>query len=557
MMPVNFDILQINTIFATDFRSVLFMKKVLLTTFACITLFVSCGETKKHDWVAPKYATIEIGTDHSAYIDAISMYGKEVLNLYRFAAMEADEIYWKQVFGDKQALENLSNPEAKEYASINYGPWDRISGKSFVEGYSDMSAGMQFYPSDMTQAEWEVFDDPDKFSPYTLIRRDNEGKLETVWYHDEYKENIARICDYLKAASDITIVPSVKEYLLAKIEGLKTDSYQASELKWLNTDDSKMDLILGPEENNDDNLHGLKRSYTAYVVLKNPTQTEKLKRFGAMMPEFQAQLPCDPKYKTFVPGNKSTIYVCDALYYAGAANCGIKDIAINLPFDTKVQAEKGTRSILMQNVISAKFNGILWPLANITINSDELEHVKDKAFFWNVAFREVAHGLGVKTTLDGRNVGDALENLAAAIEEVKALSLGVHLASGVVGKFDTDVLISKNDCYATFLTAVLRSARFGTESTVGKANVICYNYLKQAGAYSRQPDGCYNLDYKAFENGIEKLVSEVLSIQGEGNYEVAKQFIEKYTVIDKDLNADFFNMKHAGIPVDLKFNFVW
>lgn len=533
------------------------MKKVFFTALACITLFVSCGQSKKQEWSAAKYATVEIGTDHTAYIDAISIYGKEVLNLYRFAAMEADEIYWKQVFGDKQVLESIQNPEIQEYAAINYGPWDRISGKSFVEGYTDMPAGMLFYPSDMTAKEWETFGDKDKYSPYTLIRRDDEGKLKTVWYHDEYQENIAKICDYLKAASTLTIVPSVKNYLLAKIEGLKTDSYEESELRWLDTDDSKMDLILGPEENNDDNLHGLKRSYTAYVVLKNPAQTEKVKRFGAMMPEFQAKLPCDPKYKTFVPGNESTIYVCDALYYAGAANCGIKDIAINLPFDTKVQAEKGSRSILMQNVISAKFNGILWPLANLSVSEADREHVKDKAFFWNVAFREVAHGLGVKTTLDGREVGDALENLAAAVEEVKALSLGVYLASDVVGKFDTDVLVNRNDCYATFLTAMLRSARFGTESTVGKANVICYNYLKQAGAYMRNPDGCYYIDYKSFANGLEKLVAEVLSIQGDGNYDVAKQFIEKYTVIDKDLNADFFNMKHAGIPVDLKFNFVW
>ena len=222
------------------------MKKMFMAVALAATMFVGCNETKKNDGNFAKYATVKIGTENTAYIDAISIYGKEVLNLYRFAAMEADNIYWKQVFGDKQALENLEDPQAREYALVNYGPWDRITGKSFVEGFSDMPSGMLFYPSDMTQEEWDAFDAPDKYSPYTLIRRDHEGKLCTVWYHDEYHDNISKMCDYLKAAADLTIVPSVREYLLAKIEGLKTDSYEQSAYKWLDTNDSKMDLVLGP-----------------------------------------------------------------------------------------------------------------------------------------------------------------------------------------------------------------------------------------------------------------------------------------------------------------------
>ena len=132
------------------------------------------------------------------------------------------------MFGDKQALESLEDPQQREYAMINYGPWDKISGKSFVEGFSDEPAGRLFYPSDMTQKEWEDFGDPNKLSPYTLIRRDLDGSLKTVWYHDEYRDNIDNICDYLKAAADLTIVPSVREYLLAKIDGLRSDSYEQS-----------------------------------------------------------------------------------------------------------------------------------------------------------------------------------------------------------------------------------------------------------------------------------------------------------------------------------------
>ena len=533
------------------------MKKMFIAAAVSAALLVSCSETRKDDTNFAKYETVKIGTENTAYINAISIYGKEVLNLYRFAAMEADNIYWKQVFGDRQTLDNLENPKAKEYAAINYGPWDRITGKSFVDGFSDMPAGKLFYPSDMTEEEWEAFDDPDKYSPYTLIRRDHDGKLTTVWYHDEYRDNISKICNYLTAAADLTIVPSVREYLLAKAEGLRTDSYEQSAIKWLEMDDSKMDLVLGPNESKDDELHGIKRSYGAYVMLKNVSRTAQLSKFSEQMPQFQASLPCLKEYKTFVPGAGSTIYVCDALYYAGAANCGIKDIAISLPFDTKVQTEKGTRSILMQNVISAKFNGILIPTADLIISDKDREHVSDKAFFWNVAFREVAHGLGVKTTLDGRSVEEALDSQADIIEEVKALAIGAYLASNVIGSFETNEIVTKEDGYATFLTALLRSARFGTEEVVGKANVICYNYLKQAGAYSRHQDGCYYIDYDAFHDGISVLVSDVLKLQGDGDLNAAKQFVDKYSAIDDDIEADTFNMMLEGIPVDVKFDFVW
>ena len=138
----------------------------------------------------------------------------------------------------------ISDPFQKTFAEINYGPWDRSTGKSFVDGYNDCPPGAGFYPADMTAQEFAAFDNPDKNSPYTLIRRSADGSLETVWYHDAYKEHIDKIANYLKAAADITIKPSVKEYLLSKAEALKTDSYYESSLAWLDMDD--MNAERGP-----------------------------------------------------------------------------------------------------------------------------------------------------------------------------------------------------------------------------------------------------------------------------------------------------------------------
>ena len=151
----------------------------------------------------------------------------------------------------------------------------------------------------------------------------------------------------------------------------------------------------------------------------------------------------------------------------------------------------------------------------------------------------------------------ALDNLASLVEEVKALSMGTFLSSSVIAKFETTEIVTREDSYATFLTALLRSARFGNTEVVGRANIICYNYLKEAGAYERHQDGCYYISYDAFRDGINSLVSTVLELQGNGDYAAAKQFVEKYDVVGDDLKADTFNMMLEGIPVDVKFDFVW
>ncbi|MGX8690425.1 MAG: dipeptidyl-peptidase 3 family protein, partial [Bacteroidaceae bacterium] len=244
------------------------MKKTMIIAVIALTVMASCNQKTKSpfDRKVADYAVVEIPAPD---LSGISDNGKEVLNLYRFIADEVDAIYWEQYFGDKQKLLNgISDPMQKTYAQINYGPWDRLTGKSFVDGYADGLPGGNFYPADMTPAEFNAWNNPDKNSPYTLIRRNADGSLKTVWFHDEYRDHIDKIANYLTAAADITIKPSVKKYLLSKADALRTDNYYESAMAWLDMDDSKMDLVVGPNEAADDQLLGIKRSYEAFVLLK-------------------------------------------------------------------------------------------------------------------------------------------------------------------------------------------------------------------------------------------------------------------------------------------------
>ena len=491
-------------------------------------------------------------------LSGISDNGKEVLKLYRHAADEVDAIYWEQYFGDKQALlDGITEPLQKTFAEINYGPWDRTNGESFVEGFEARPAGAGFYPADMTEEEFQAWDNPDKNSPYTLVRRAADGSLETVWYHDAYKPHIDKIVDYLKVASEITIKPSVQKYLLAKAEALQTDKYYDSSIAWLDMDDSKMDLVIGPTEVTDDQLLGIKRSYEAFVLLKNETTTNELMQYVSRIGEFQEDLPGDPAYKAFQPGAGSNIFSYDALYYAGKANAGVKVIALNLPFDADVQRDRGTRTLLLQNVIKAKYDNVVGPTGKRILETETAEHLSSDAFFWNIVFREVAHGLGVKETVNGKgSVEEALGSAAPTFEELKSNAAGVLLVCKLQKHFDIQHhYFTKEDALTTFFASLVRSERFGEASALGRSSVIIYNYLREAGAFKRKPSGLYALDFEAMESALSELTAFILKTQATGDREVALAFEEQYSKRSEDYYNDLFNLRQESIPEDIRFNF--
>lgn len=256
------------------------------------------------------------------------------------------------------------------------------------------------------------------------------------------------------------------------------------------------------------------------------------------------------------PGTGSNIFSCDALYYAGKANAGVKVIALNLPFDSDVQRDRGTRTILLENIINAKYNHIVNPCGEILLESNDADHLNADAFFWNIVFREVAHGLGVKETVNGKgSVEEALGTSAATFEEVKANAAGTLLVCRLQDHFDIHHIFTKEDALATFFASLLRSERFGEGSALGRANIMIYNYLAQAGAFQRKASGQYALDFKKMESALSELTALVLKTQATGDSEFAGQFEAQYSKRSADYDADCLKLGLEKIPADIRFEF--
>ncbi len=499
------------------------------------------------------FAPFTLTTD----LSVLSEDERRMLPLLIDAARIMDDLFWRQAFGDDHEAWLASLPEGpvRRFAEMNYGPWDRLNDDSpFVEGVGPKPPGANFYPADMGVEEFEAWDEPGKTGLYSLVRRDAAGALELVPYHAAYAGELERAAALLRQAAELADDEGLRDYLVLRADALVTDEYRPSDFAWMNMKSNRIDVVIGAIETYEDKLFGYRAAYQGYVLVKDMAWSERLARFAAFLPQLQRGLPVPEAYKAEIPGSDSDLNAYDALYYAGQANEGAKTIAINLPNDETVQLEKGTRRLQLKNAMRAKFEKILVPIADVLIVEEQRRHVSFDAFFANVMFHEVAHGLGIKNTVNGAGtVRTALKDVASSMEENKADVLGLYMITELHGMGelgDTELM----DYYTTFLAGIFRSVRFGASSAHGRANMVRFNFFADEGAFDHDPQtGRYRVDFEGMQRAMTKLSARILTLQGDGDYEGATAMTEELGVVRSDLARDLERLREADIPVDVVF----
>jgi len=481
---------------------------------------------------------------------------RKMVGLLIDAGKITDNIFWQQVWGNKtELLDSIKDPKARRFAEYNYGPWDRLdSDKPFLSQYGERPKGARYYPADMTKAEFEAWQQTGKDGLYSIVKRDSNGNLSLSPYSEEYSDDIEKIASLLLQAAELADDNEFGDYLRLRAEALKTNEYQASDMAWMSMKNNAIEVVIGPIETYQDALFGYRAAFETFVLIKDKAWSDRLSRFAKYMPELQQGLPVEDKYKAEVPGSDADLNAYDVAYCAGDCNSGSKTIAINLPNDEVVQLAKGTRRLQLKNAMRAKFDKILLPISEQLIAEDQRQFITFDAFFANTMFHEVAHGLGIKNTLDGSGtVRQALKEHASALEEGKADILGLYMIQNMRNKGE----ISEGelmDNYVTFLAGIFRSVRFGASSAHGRANMIRFNYFSDAGAFSRDTDtGHYRVNVVEFEKAIKELSTELLELQGNGDYLAVSNFVAQKGSVGEQLQSDLDRLEAANIPVDIVY----
>jgi hypothetical protein len=505
-----------------------------------------------------RYTTVKLDPDESK----LTAKERQMLPLLVDAARAMDPIFWMESYGARDALmSQISDPAARRLADINFGPWDRLDDNApFVTGLGRKPDGAHYYPTDMTKAEFETAvgaggPRADSLKGlYTVVRRDAAGKLIAIPFHTIFAAQHQLAASKLREAAALAEDPGLKNYLTLRAQALLTDDYQPSDFAWMDMKNNTLDIVIGPIETYEDALFGYKAAHEGVVLIKDHEWSERLAKYASLLPGLQRGIPVAEEYKRETPGGASDLNAYDVVFVSGQANTGAKTIAINLPNDEEVQLKKGARRIQLKNAVRAKFDRILMPIAQELIVPDQLHNVTFDAFFGNVMFHEVSHGLGIKNTINGKGlVRTALKERYSALEEGKADILAMYMIRALNAQGQA---ASPNieDNYVTLLASMFRSVRFGATDSHGRANVVAFNFLQKFGAFAREPSGKYRVDMAKMRDGADSLAARIIRIQGNGDYEDAGRLNAEFGTIGPVLQGDLNRLGAKSIPVDIVYD---
>ncbi|MEO7602561.1 MAG: hypothetical protein ABIS39_04780 [Sphingomicrobium sp.] len=518
----------------------------------------SAGAPASHEaGASSRLAQVPLNSD-TAYLTADE---REVVNLLIEAADLMDPIYLRQVSADnvrlRAEIEESGDKALLQRFDTFMGPWDETDEDKPFFGKAARPKGGGFYPADLSQADFEAYakanpaQAEELMSPYTVVQRDGD-KLVAVPYSVAYREWLEPAAKLLEQAAARTTNPSLKKFLSLRATAFRTDDYFASELAWMDLKDTPIEIVIGPYETYTDGLMGRKTAFEAYVTLRNPDESAALDVYKGHLRDMEAHLPVEEKYKNFKRGFESPISVVDQLRGGGDSNHGIRAIAFNLPNDERVREAKGAKKVILRNVLGAKYDIILKPMAPLVLVAEDAANVNKRHMYFQTLFHELTHSLGPGSIrVGGRNstVELAFKDLYSGFEEAKADVMGAYqvlymMDQGILPKAD------KPQIRAAYVAGLFRAMRFGDADAHGRGAAMQYRYIRDKGGIVWDPKAeRFRIDPARLDAAITSLTAEIVRLQATGDYAGAKAFLAKWGAMDAEAKAVTGRMTH--IPIDI------
>lgn len=516
---------------------------------------------EKLEAMRAQFAVVEMNPD----VSFLTEEERQVVNLLNRAGQIMSEIYLRQISERNPEIRAeiaAGNHPDKELLldlfDLHFGPWDTLDHNKPFYGDAPLPEGAGFYPEDMTREEFEAWiaahpADEEAFkSAYTVIRRDEQGGLKAIPYSEHYREWLEPAAELLREAAAITTNESLRKFLTLRADAFLTDDYYESEMAWMDLE-GPIEVAIGPYEVYTDGLFGYKTAFEAFVTVKNPEESAALDKYKHYLRDMEANLPVDESYKNFRRGFESPIAVVDQAHGGGDNVPGVQTIAFNLPNDERVREAKGAKKVLLNNVMGAKFDRILAPMAEKVLVADQASLLMREYMGAETLFHELSHSLGPGVIVkngEETTVSAELKEIYAATEEGKADVMGAYNILFMMEKGELPIT-EKENFLATYFTGLFRAVRFGAHEAHGRGAAFQYDYFKKAGAARWDDDAQrYRLDFAKLEQAIRDLTHDIVVIQGDGDYEAAKAFLEETAVLDAHAEKVIASM--TDIPVDIQ-----
>jgi hypothetical protein len=537
--------------------------------FATIILLTQSQEVSMPDLInleamSARFAPVEISAD----ISRLPANEQQALAKIVRAGLIMDSLYLRQVWaGNESLLLDLIKDTTRlgrarlHYFLINKGPWSRLDhNEPFIPGAPLKPEGADFYPAGASKKDVEAWTnglaDAERISAmsfFTAIRYlagGHSGKFQIVPYNLLYQNELVQAAGLLREAASLTAQSTLKTYLVKRAEGFLSNDYFESDVAWMELD-STIEPTIGPYEVYEDEWFNAKAAFEAFITIRDDAETAKLAKLGSYLQEIENNLPIDPKYRNPKLGALAPIRVVNEILAAGDANHGVQTAAFNLPNDERVIKEKGAKRVMMKNVQEAKFRIVLVPISQRLLSSRDQKRISFDAFFTHIVMHELMHGLGPhEIRVGGRasTVRQELKEVYSTIEEAKADISGLFALQRLVDKGVLDQRLQES-FYDTYLASSFRSIRFGITEAHGRGNALQLNFLLDCGALAMRKDGTFSVNEEKIREGVEALTRDLMTIEAEGNYEKAKDWLSRLGVIRPEIQKALDRLK--DIPVDI------
>lgn len=390
---------------------------------------------------------------------------------------------------------------------------------------------------------------PISYGLNSTLRKTADGMLkEDVWHEGGlYGDAIKHITYWLEKAAEVA-----ENELQAKIIGMLVDYYRTGDLRkfdaysieWLKEHEGRIDFINGFIEVYSDPL-GMKASWEGIVTYKDMVATQRTQTISKNAQWFEDHSPVDPRFrKPQVVGVTANV-VCSAML--GGDEYPSTAIGINLPNADWIRARYGSKSITIGNLThaynqAAKGNGFLQEFVADEATRTMIEKYGDVCDDLHTDLHEcLGHGSG--QLLAGVSA-DALGSYGSTIEEARADLFGLYYIADA--KLVELGLVPDAEAYKSQYYTYMMNGLLTQLTRIQPGNEIEEAHMRNRALIARWTLEHYPSavrlvkheektyvevsDYEQLREAFAKLLAEIQRIKSEGDFEAAKQLVERYAI---------------------------
>jgi hypothetical protein len=312
-----------------------------------------------------------------------------------------------------------------------------------------------------------------------------------------------------------------------------SNDYESGDAAWVTGRFKNLNAQIGSYETYDDELYGVKTFFAFNVLATRREETTALRQAMKGLQALEDSLPYDQhkKVREDIPVGVYDV-VADFGQSRGANTATI------LPNESYLARRYGRTILLRANIMRdpSIFQSTSGNL-EAAIGADQAKALTNEGNFYRTLWHEVGHYLGVDRTKDNRDLDEALQEDASAMEEMKADLVSLFVAEALRKRgYYTDAQL--RSVYAGGILRVLQNNKPRRDQPYNTMQLMQWNFFLENGLLKFDPASkTLRIDYDKYHDVVGKMLRRVLAVQYEGDKGASGRFIDEYAKWDENLHG--------------------